>query len=459
MSPIKGLTDRHAKFPEIGRIRKGGAAPRDASGRTTRIGQDLTYFRVEFDEREAEAKAIFEKHYGTAAEGKPDEIDILLPFPSVEENFEAWREAYLAGGMIHRCDGEWVQYEYDPKRGAPSVKGGLEVDTGERRACDGSKPVLMYGPAHDKPLMCKPAGRLKALLPVLRRAAYVTVLTGSVYDIVHLSEQLEAYRLLGGQQGLVGIPLVLRRRPKEIIRPDPGTGERKRMTKSLLSIEADPNWVRQRLMALQASATPSLEPGAIMRLPASRAAVDEDEAIEGELIRDLGDSDEGAGESESEGNGLPVTPTDVPADAPSTSARPAASAKPDAIAAWPKDIIESLMAGDVLPKGTKGKEVELLLRYSPFEPGDVVEWLASWCGKYTAARTRAAQDGETLSALETAKRATAAWVNEWSERIDVRAQAGTMGPTEFEAWTIVVGRAEAKGLIPRAAANTAGGEG
>jgi len=196
-----------------------------------------------------------------------------------------------------------------------------------------------------------------------------------------------------------------------------------------------------------------------MRLPASRAAVDEDEAIEGELIRDLGDSDEGAGESESEGNGLPVTPTDVPADAPSTSARPAASAKPDAIAAWPKDIIESLMAGDVLPKGTKGKEVELLLRYSPFEPGDVVEWLASWCGKYTAARTRAAQDGETLSALETAKRATAAWVNEWSERIDVRAQAGTMGPTEFEAWTIVVGRAEAKGLIPRAAANTAGGEG
>jgi len=442
--PIKGLTDRHAKFPEIGRIRKGGAAPRDAQGRTTRIGPDLTYFRVEFDERETEATAIFEKHYGTAAEGKPDEIDILLPFATVDENFEAWREAYLAGGMIHRCDGEWVQYEYDPKIGGPSVKGGIDVATGERRACDGSKPVLLYGPQHDKPLMCKPAGRLKVLLPVLRRAAYVTVLTGSVYDIVHLSEQLEAYRLLGGPQGLVGIPLVLRRRPKEISRPDPATGERKRMTKSLLSIEADPEWVRQRMTALQASATPDLEPGAVLRLPASRAAVDEDEAIEGDVL-DLGD--EAIGETEA--NGLP----------PIRSATTIASTPPagsEAHVVWPKDAIDSLLGSDCLPKGTTPRQLELLLsKHSPFAPGDPIEWVAGWCAKFTAARARAAQDGLTQSATMTAQQATAAWVSSESERMDTKAQSGTIGPTEFEAWSSVLRKAESMGLISKLAENKA----
>ena len=438
--PIKGLTDRHAKFPEIGRIRKGGPAPRDAQGRTTRIGPDLTYFRVEFDDQETGARAIFERHYGTAAEGKPDEIDILLPFETVEENFEAWREAYLAGGMIHRCDGEWVQYEYSPAKGGPSVKGGITVDTGDRKPCDGSTPVLMYGANRDKPLLCKPAGRLRVLLPVLRRAAYLTVLTGSIYDIVHLSEQLEAYRLLGGPTGLVGIPLVLRRRPKEISRPDPATGERKRMTKSLLSLEADPEWVRQRMMALQASATPSLEPGAVLRLTASKATVDEDELLEGDVL-DLGDEASG----EPERNGLPP----IQSAAAVASAPPAGS---EAHVAWPKDAIDSLLASDCLPKGTTASQIESLLgRHSPFAPGDPIEWVAGWCAKYTAARTRAAQDGVQQSATITAQQATAAWVAFEAERMDTKAQSGTIGSTEFQVWSGILRKAEAMGLISKAA--------
>ena len=116
MSPIKGLTDRMAQFPELGQVRKG--APKPADGK--KPGADLTFFRVTFDEREIESAAIFAQHYGD----EPREIDVLLPFNHVDENLEAWRESYVAGGLVHRCDGERIWYEVNPKTGERLVRNG-----------------------------------------------------------------------------------------------------------------------------------------------------------------------------------------------------------------------------------------------------------------------------------------------------------------------------------------------
>lgn len=223
--PIKGLTDRPAMFPEIGRIRKG--APKEPN----KPGKDLDYFRVEFDEKETEAIAIFKEEYTD----KPDELNVLLPFNTVAENFEAWREAYVAGGMIHRCDGEQILYEID-KSGEPIVTDGIPY-----KKCDQS-------------IDCKPAGRLKVLIPELHRLAFLTVITGSIHDVMNISRQLEALLQINGK--LVGVPLKLRRRPRKISTPSGSKGKRARRMKSLLSIEADPEWVRKKLAEMQMAALP-----------------------------------------------------------------------------------------------------------------------------------------------------------------------------------------------------------
>jgi hypothetical protein len=289
--PIKGLTDRGAKFPEIGRIRKG--APKEPN----RPGFDLTYFRVEFDEEEVDAAKTFRAHYGE----KPAEIDIVLPFPTAAENFEAWREAYLAGGLIHRCDGETVQYAFDPLTGETRVKGGIGPG-GTIVPCDGVSAVAYYDAQGGtrKPVFCKPYGRLKVILPVLRRAAYLTVLTSSVYDIARLTEQLMAYADLG-ERGLIGMPLILRRRPAEISRQV--DGKKVKVTKSLLSIEADPKWVEQKLIAMRSATLPALLPGATLDL-----AVSHPETVEGEFEDDGPETDPSAPKEQGA-----RPPVDVPA--------------------------------------------------------------------------------------------------------------------------------------------------
>ena len=248
--PIKGLTDRPAAFPEIGRIRKG--APKE----TNKPGKDLTYFRVEFDEEEKQATAIFHKTYG----GTPSELNILLPFNSVDENFDAWREAYVAGGLVHRCDGERVWYENDPESGEQLV-----VNRIPEEQCDRSSG-------------CKPTGRLKVLIPELQRLAYLTVLTGSTHDVMNIARQLEALLQINGK--LAGVPLKLRRRPVKISTPSGTDGKRARRTKSLLSIEADPEWVRHKLLSMKAAALPD---NGLEDLPALEAP-DEEDWTEGEIV-------------------------------------------------------------------------------------------------------------------------------------------------------------------------------
>ena len=96
----------------------------------------------------------------------------------------------------------------------------------------------------------------KVIIPELARAAFLTVHTTSVHDIDNLSQQLAAFKRLNNDV-IKGIPLVLRRRPKKISIPFED-GKRTRLTKWLLSIEADPNWVKAKIGEVTSLARPDV---------------------------------------------------------------------------------------------------------------------------------------------------------------------------------------------------------
>lgn len=278
MSPIKGLTDRGAAFPEIGRIRKGG--PKPASG--NRPGKDLEYFRVEFDDFEHETAAEFSKLYGE----KPRLLRIVLPLPTsidhdgqvINPNWEAWREAYLAGGMIHRCDGERVWFHIDPMTSKHEVRNGEPyTECANAKSTNGSIPIGYYQNAKGKetPVYCEPVGRLKVILPELQRFAYLTLLTGSFYDIVNLSQQMNGYVQV--HDNLQGIPFIVQRKPMEIPAPIGEDGRKVRVTKWMLSIETDPDWVKAKLESMRVAAYPQqpLEGEERNTLPAPEADIEE----------------------------------------------------------------------------------------------------------------------------------------------------------------------------------------
>jgi hypothetical protein len=254
--PIKGLTDRLPSFPQIGTIRKGGPKKtRESNGRRYVVapGEDLKYFRVEFLEGEEEAEERFVEVCGE----QPREITVMLPFNEIDRCWEAWREAYLSGALLHRCDGETVEYAISPETGEVLARGGVSLETGRPVRCDGG-PVTHYRARNGNqvPVYCKPRGRLRVMIPELRRAAYLLLVTGSIYDILNISAQLDGVKQLNGGQ-LRGIPLVLRRRPRRISTPSPN-GKRIRREKWLVSIEADPRWVEAKVAQLEASALPQL---------------------------------------------------------------------------------------------------------------------------------------------------------------------------------------------------------
>lgn len=243
--PIKGLTDRGLAFPEIGQIRKG------AKKGENRPGADLTHFRVEFDEQEKKSAELFRKIYGN----EPQAIRIVLPFNEIERMWDAWYEAYTAGRLVARSDGEFIMYQLD-NDGEIKVKNGFDMN-GNRVPFPENK--IAGKDYRGNPVKFKPSGRLKVIVPELSRAAYLTVMTTSMHDIANISDQLSAFKQLNNGQ-IAGIPLILRRKPKAISMPKSDSDQtRVRRIKWLLSIEADPEWVKAKLSEVKALATPQIE--------------------------------------------------------------------------------------------------------------------------------------------------------------------------------------------------------
>lgn len=239
--PIYGLTNRGLAFPQIGTIRKGGKKDEKAN----RPGQDLTYFRVEFDAAEIESQAKFLEVY----KEQPTRINIVFPFDDLDAVASFWLEAYTAGRMIARSDGKKYLYKVSTKTGEIEVLDGLTKD-GRTRLYDPNEPAGFYHSqktGKDVPVYCKAVGRIRVVIPELKRYAYMMVLTTSLNDVMNLSEQLETIKFVNNGR-IAGIPLILQRKPRMVSTPN-ADGSRARREKWLLSIEADPKWVDASLLA------------------------------------------------------------------------------------------------------------------------------------------------------------------------------------------------------------------
>lgn len=220
--PIKGLTEG-ASLPVLGVLRKGGVKS------SNKPGKDLDYFR--FTSNLPGIEKLFYDEFGK----EPDTIEFFLPFATVDDNFSAWVEEWQAGGLVWRGDGETLVLWQTPQ-GTYSTE---------------AKP--------QPPNSGKPVARMSIVIPELKRLGTVTVQTTSQHDIRELYGNLQAIFSLRGS--LQGIPFVLSRVPKEISTPGPD-GKRIRRTKSLLHIEAAPQWVALQVVAMQQASLPVLALGA-----------------------------------------------------------------------------------------------------------------------------------------------------------------------------------------------------
>jgi hypothetical protein len=224
---ILGLTtNREPSFPRIGVLRKGGEKSEK------RPGADLKYFR--FDTEDATAESDFAAAYGK----EPTTINVYLAYPTPDENFQAWQEDYAAGGMVHRCDGVTMTMWQGPDGKYRSEPKACPYHTGEKKRTT-------------KEPGCKAVGRLTVIIPELRRFAYVTVGTGSLNDIMELTDNLNAVYAMRGN--LQGVPFILCRRPRFISTPKPDGG-RARYEKWMLSLEVNPEWATLQLAAMQKQA-------------------------------------------------------------------------------------------------------------------------------------------------------------------------------------------------------------
>jgi hypothetical protein len=240
--PILGLTDRGMAFPMIGKIRKGAKKKENEN----RPGEDLTYFRLDFDLNESASAELFKSIYGD----QPQSINFHLP-PSetLEDVASFWLEAYTAGRMVARSDGEIYHYLIDTKNNNVLVQNGELVDQkGKTYPYNPKEPSGYYTSqktGKEMPIYCKPVGRIRIVIPELRRAAWLMFMTGSKYDCMNLSSEIATLTQMPYR--ISSIPLILTRKPREISCPDAKTGQKVRRTKWLVDIEINPAWFGQLL--------------------------------------------------------------------------------------------------------------------------------------------------------------------------------------------------------------------
>jgi len=260
---IKGMTDRPSitpRLPAIGRLRKGTTATRKRQdGTTYEVPIDLEYFLFTSDNEEVV------KAFGAAYGAQPRLLNVRLPYPTPEENFQTAMEEWRGGGLVHRCDGEtmslWIDgqglYHEDPRPCPYCGHPELRVKADKKRG-------VKANPG------CLEVGRLNVFVPELLQAGFVgvvTLVTTAVNDILAINntlyaiaEEQEEYERSRGQEphvNLRGILWNLRRVPEAISTPGENGG-RVRRVKWLVKIEPAPEWALLQLEMARRAALPEL---------------------------------------------------------------------------------------------------------------------------------------------------------------------------------------------------------
>lgn len=292
--PIIGMTNRGQALPQIGIIRKGSpkrTMKRD--GREIQIqGNDLDYFRVEFDETEVASAARFKDVYGE----QPKQIRFVFPFNEVAKNWDAYLEAYTASRLLAQSDGNTVLYwRKDGKvlvsRNSATTTEELTVpiliskgtyQQAKIKLVEGEPvkyiPNMVFGGTTKSPGIAKPVGRMTLVLKELGRWATMSFITTSKKDIISLSGEIESILDVCHQcgVGIAGPDIILRRRPESVSVPKED-GTAMRMMKSLVHVELDPAWVASMSRYITEATTPKVKQlSAKINMPDVEEELDED---------------------------------------------------------------------------------------------------------------------------------------------------------------------------------------
>ena len=205
--PIYGLTDVEAKFPRLGKIRKG------AQKEEGKPGKDLEYFRLATEDENIEKKWL--DLFGE----QPSELSIRLLYPQREQNFSCYLEEWTNSSLRRRCDG-------------------VNQNLWLTKSLQYSTEVI---PCIKPDCTCNPIGRMQLSIPGIERVGYFELITSSRWDIVTLNENLLAIENSLGRVN--GLPLLLKRQPRQISAIY--QGKRHKTIKSLLSIEIHPDSFNQ----------------------------------------------------------------------------------------------------------------------------------------------------------------------------------------------------------------------
>ena len=263
--PIKDLQTAEYGFPEAGRIRLG----------IKQVNKKGVEYPVETDYFVLSDAMDLVPHYGT----EPKELLVFLPYQERDRNFRAFYELFKTGGLYCQGDGEFINWAVDPNGSGSTVirdgqvlnpyseTNGEAYEVGATVPCSGRNRT--EAPLYPRCVNC----RARALLFVLvrdpkdplklvgNRLAYYRLSTGSIHNIIGLTESLNtfAYLAAGFRKGLAGIPLILRRTERTMSvntksKDNPDITTRSQVTKHFLAFEADPIWSEVASLSIAAQA-------------------------------------------------------------------------------------------------------------------------------------------------------------------------------------------------------------
>ena len=264
--PIKTMTSGEAQrigLTRLGTLYKG--APKRTvtskkNGQQIQIaGEDLDHFRVRFAIEDIEKPSEEDKirlemmrnNWQLCYGAEPRRFDdVKLCGTTPDNSTMSWYEWWDGSGLKVRCDGE-VQSRYWNTTT-------LRYDT-TPRACMSKS---------ERPCECKPVMRLPILLlnfsAAIGEIGFFALVTHSVNDILNIYSSLQRFFAWSGN--LSAITWVMERQPTELNYTDKD-GKRSKVTKALISINANAAYVQQTLLAEAQAQVVSMADRDITRLP------------------------------------------------------------------------------------------------------------------------------------------------------------------------------------------------
>jgi hypothetical protein len=263
----------------------------------------------------------------------PRALDVILPFPDVNRNFDAAYTVWAGGVLVCRGDGEYVEYaapfevKEKEKRGRIAVYNapgdtlvtngtaqsafawnGERFSPGDLVPCSGATQDL-----YPHCQACRMSAILKVMMadPRLFRLGYYQIATGSGrnYDTI-----LGTLELIQQQAGRVnGIPFKLRLVEESTTYQDE-SGKRRQVEKWFLQLEPDPDFTRR----LYRNAARSLVSGDDQ--PVGASLVDAPSLVDGPQGQAQGVAPTGVIQDEDIVAEEPAPPPAAPAQGPNTPA-------------------------------------------------------------------------------------------------------------------------------------------